>query len=338
MMIATTAAAPKGKLPRRFSLVGQLASFGKKKKTKRRASIATVPPPPPVPTSVEDWSQVDLHCEPRATCGATPLVARCIREEKWTEAYAIRVLKAYIQWLTLLKLGAEKEEEEEWGAAPPPSAIEKLWRQHILDGTNYYGDCQLLCGRVVHHNPDANLLPPPETEEEEQEEAFIRERRTQFTRELLLLNFPLAEIDVEIWKEVLLPSIVGEPQEEGKENEENAPKKTAAGIKSGSSSKKKNKKKPQQQPQPQQQNRKKYIQIFVKPPAGGTPLTFCVSTEYTVEMLKIMLEERMSRDVQIPADKHELKFEGQYLDENKKLSYYGIDCENTLLCCRVSTV
>jgi len=131
---------------------------------------------------------VDLHHEPRLTVGATPLVARCIREEGWSEPYARRVLRAYLQWLHL------KAALQDWDATllSPSIPVDRMWHHHILDVSNYHSSCLLLCGRVVDHDPDGGL------------DLRARNVRLRMTRDALLSNYPgSGEIDEEIWRDVL---------------------------------------------------------------------------------------------------------------------------------------
>mmetsp|Transcript_18045 Transcript_18045/g.23291 ORF Transcript_18045/g.23291 Transcript_18045/m.23291 type:complete len:224 (-) Transcript_18045:261-932(-) len=98
------------------------------------------------------WWMVDLACveDEAPNQGATPLVARCMRVHLWDEEHARRVLTAYKQFLIL------KTERKDWyGKELSPCAdVERMWQLHIVDMSNYYHDCMLLCGHVINYNPD----------------------------------------------------------------------------------------------------------------------------------------------------------------------------------------
>lgn len=102
---------------------------------------------------IEKWWEVNRKHDPPLTRGATPLVERCMRVKGWNEAFTKRVLKGYRQFMEL------KSVMNDWQATKlcAPTAVEQMWEQHILDNINYHDDCILLFGRVVGHNPDANV-------------------------------------------------------------------------------------------------------------------------------------------------------------------------------------
>ena len=96
------------------------------------------------------WWTVDLAREPRLAVGATPLVERCMRAFAWDEATALRILDGYRKLLTLKDMFNDYDAKK----LMAPISVEKMWHQHILDTTNYGKDCQLLFGRIMHHDPD----------------------------------------------------------------------------------------------------------------------------------------------------------------------------------------
>mmetsp|Transcript_18046 Transcript_18046/g.23294 ORF Transcript_18046/g.23294 Transcript_18046/m.23294 type:complete len:231 (-) Transcript_18046:567-1259(-) len=102
------------------------------------------------------WWMVDLACveDEAPNQGATPLVARCMRVHLWDEEHARRVLTAYKQFLIL------KTERKDWyGKELSPCAdVERMWQLHIVDMSNYYHDCMLLCGHVLKFSAVLDLL------------------------------------------------------------------------------------------------------------------------------------------------------------------------------------
>ena len=102
---------------------------------------------------VEKWWEVNRQHDPPLARGATPLVERCMRKYGWKESFALRVLKGYRQFMELKSVMNDLQETKLY--APP--AIQQMWSQHLLDNINYPDDCFLMFGRVIGHNPDANM-------------------------------------------------------------------------------------------------------------------------------------------------------------------------------------
>lgn len=129
------------------------------------------------------WWMVDRSCEPRLKVGATPLVERCMRAHGWTEAFTMRVLNGYKIFLLL------KQTFQDWDAKKlsPSIPIDRMWHQHILDTANYAKDCELLCGRMIHHDPDGGV------------DAEARNKRIQNTKCALRLKFDEDACDDEVW-------------------------------------------------------------------------------------------------------------------------------------------
>jgi small ubiquitin-related modifier len=113
-------------------------------KIPKRTSLFSVP---------DSWWMVDLHALPAPKQGATPLVLRCMRELRWSEAKSRSVLQAYRQFLHV------KVAKQDWNAEilSPSVDVDQMWHQHVLDNLNYAHDCQLLCGHFVRHDPDGGL-------------------------------------------------------------------------------------------------------------------------------------------------------------------------------------
>ena len=114
--------------------------------------------------------------------GATPLVKRCVREYGWSWAFADRVLQGYKKFLQL------KKDLSDWDhkILSPSIPVDKMWHMHILDVANYIKDCELLCGRLVGHNPDGML------------DAETRNRRVETTKHILQ-NQLGESLDAGVW-------------------------------------------------------------------------------------------------------------------------------------------
>ena len=105
-----------------------------------------------------------------------------MREYLWDESKCRRVLNAYHQFLEL------KKQFQDWDATilSPSRVVDLMWRQHLLDFTNYYHDTILLCGHVVGHNPDEALDGP------------AKAARIKSTRIALFEHFG-SDYDKEMW-------------------------------------------------------------------------------------------------------------------------------------------
>jgi len=102
---------------------------------------------------IEKWWEVNRKHDPPLTRGATPLVERCMRVYSWSESFAKRTLRGYRQFMELKSVMNDWQETK----LAAPLAISQMWEQHVLDNLNYTDDCFLLFGRVIGHDPDANL-------------------------------------------------------------------------------------------------------------------------------------------------------------------------------------
>jgi len=110
-------------------------------------------------SKIESWWEVKRAmgpADPRPTRGATPLVERCMLVCGFSEAFAVRVLKGYRQFMELKSVMNDWQELK----LSPSIPIKQMWEQHLLDNLNYTEDCLLLFGRVIGHNPDAVLDAP----------------------------------------------------------------------------------------------------------------------------------------------------------------------------------
>ena len=79
------------------------------------------------------------------------LQKRYIRLTGAEKAQAAQVQQEYKRLLALKILASDFEDDRY--AAPP--AVQQMWQQHILDTLVYAEHCKALCGRLLHHNPDA---------------------------------------------------------------------------------------------------------------------------------------------------------------------------------------
>jgi hypothetical protein len=102
---------------------------------------------------IEKWWEVNRKHDPPLSRGATPLVERSMRVLGWNEVFAKRTLKGYRQFMELKSVMNDWQETK----LSAPLAIQQMWAQHLLDNLNYTDDCFLLFGRVIGHNPDANV-------------------------------------------------------------------------------------------------------------------------------------------------------------------------------------
>ena len=114
--------------------------------------------------------------------GSSPLLARCVREYGWSWGFAERVLQGYKKFLQL------KTHLCDWDhkILSPSIPVDKMWHMHILDVANYIKDCELLCGRLVGHNPDGML------------DAEARSRRVETTKHILQ-NQLGEDLDAGVW-------------------------------------------------------------------------------------------------------------------------------------------
>jgi len=114
--------------------------------------------------------------------GTSPLLERCVREYGWSWAFADRVLQGYKKFLQLKKDLCDWDHK----ILSPSIPVDKMWHMHILDVANYIKDCELLCGRLVGHNPDGML------------DAEARSRRVETTKHILQ-NQLGEDLDARVW-------------------------------------------------------------------------------------------------------------------------------------------
>jgi hypothetical protein len=95
------------------------------------------------------WWLIDRSHEPPLTQGATALAEHCLQKfPHWNETFVRRVLKAYRQFLGMLKI------TQDWTCAGflPPPLVEQIWAIHRQNVVSYCHDCMTLLGRVVGYN------------------------------------------------------------------------------------------------------------------------------------------------------------------------------------------
>jgi small ubiquitin-related modifier len=185
-------------------------------KMPKRTSLFSVP---------DTWWMVDLHASPAPKQGATPLVRRCMRELRWSEAKSRSVLQAYRQFLHV------KVAKQDWNAEilSPSVEVDQMWHQHVLDNLNYAHDCLLLCGHFVRHDPDGGL------------DVVARMNRLDATRQALFGSFGgegyEGVVDTSAtgpWKEVF--ALGAESDEEASTESSSGPADTAQASDDGGSS------------------------------------------------------------------------------------------------------
>lgn len=76
-------------------------------------------------------------------CTAPDCVMKC----------AAQVLSEYKRLLALKVAAADFDDE----ALAAPAALLQMWREHIVDTANYVEHCRRICGRMIHHAPDADM-------------------------------------------------------------------------------------------------------------------------------------------------------------------------------------
>ena len=80
------------------------------------------------------------------------LMKRYQRAQSCDKTAASAVCTAYKHFLTLKILAQDFDDTQ---LTPPPS-VHAMWREHVLDTAAYANHCQILCGRILHHAPDAD--------------------------------------------------------------------------------------------------------------------------------------------------------------------------------------
>jgi len=134
-----------------------------------------------------------------------PTRALCKRYQRASgadKAQATAVLSGYKQFLSLKVLTADFDDEL---LAPPPT-VRAMWHQHVLDTAAYTEHCKVLCGRVIHHAPDAD------------EDEAQRHRRSHRTLAAHTKHFPGATQAADVWDYGTLPAL--SPEEQARLSEE----------------------------------------------------------------------------------------------------------------------
>jgi hypothetical protein len=86
-----------------------------------------------------------------------------IEKQGWSLERADAARTEYVRFLTLLQM------KPGFMLVPWPNAeghddLDQFWHQHILDTAKYASDCDLLFGRMIHHNPRVVRGSGPETD------------------------------------------------------------------------------------------------------------------------------------------------------------------------------
>lgn len=107
-------------------------------------------------TRGEDEHEEELKAEnwwemvPGRKQGGAKLLKRCIELLSWRVDFAMNVLGSYRDFLECkVSVGDFAGTQLE-----PSLPIYQMWSQHILDTKSYTKDCELLFGKVLHHDPD----------------------------------------------------------------------------------------------------------------------------------------------------------------------------------------
>ncbi|KMS94392.1 hypothetical protein BVRB_021870, partial [Beta vulgaris subsp. vulgaris] len=87
------------------------------------------------------------------TVDTMAVVGRLCRVDGIMPDLALHVVYEYLRFLILLIRC------QDWNATMlwPSPMVDFAWRQHVLDTVKYLSDCQSICGRFIHYNPDAEL-------------------------------------------------------------------------------------------------------------------------------------------------------------------------------------
>lgn len=117
------------------------------------------------PLTADTWWDV----VPGRTAGVTPLFERCKRLLGWDNTFCTLICAAYREFIDCKRFWRD------WNATllSPSIPVDQMWHQHLLDTQRYFDDCQLLVGRMIHHNPDGDV------------DAAARALRIQRTKDLL---------------------------------------------------------------------------------------------------------------------------------------------------------
>jgi hypothetical protein len=75
-----------------------------------------------------------------------------IEKHGWSNERAEEARAEYVRFLTLLQLKPGFMLVP-WSNQQGQDDLDQFWHQHILDTAKYAADCDLLFGRMIHHNP-----------------------------------------------------------------------------------------------------------------------------------------------------------------------------------------
>ena len=89
----------------------------------------------------EKFQQLDLSCVKRYVKG----------KYRWSEERANLTEAEYRKWLLLCCMYPKKR------LGMGNKDVDEMWHAHILNTRKYHKDCQMLCGRYIHHVPTKEL-------------------------------------------------------------------------------------------------------------------------------------------------------------------------------------
>ncbi|TPX55139.1 hypothetical protein PhCBS80983_g05563 [Powellomyces hirtus] len=217
---------------------------------------------------------------------------------------ACRHVDEYFRFLFL------KTRHQDWDAKllSPGPVVDVVWHQHVLDTKRYLEDTKTLCGNEVHHDPDGG------------NSNIDRSRRYKACLALYEVHFKISPPQ-EFWPretEVApTPSLHTESPETARANHPMPTKRAMppefheqAGAPCGISSKK----------------QKMTEQIFVRKVKETTDALEVDLTTATVSDLRTAIDAAGLG----PAEKQRIVFDGQRLEDSRKLADYDIQKESTL--------
>jgi hypothetical protein len=75
-----------------------------------------------------------------------------IEKHGWSYERAVTAKNEYVRFLTLLQM-RPKFMLVPWLDTEGRDDLDQFWHQHILDTKKYANDCEVLFGKMIHHNP-----------------------------------------------------------------------------------------------------------------------------------------------------------------------------------------
>ncbi len=108
---------------------------------KKRSAVAAIPAAFPFPYGGSVMELFDLGPITAKLCHPT-------RGLGWPLKRAERAVEQYRRWLWLVAVYPDVP-------LPPTRDVDQVWHVHILDTAKYAEDCQVIFGRLLHHNPYA---------------------------------------------------------------------------------------------------------------------------------------------------------------------------------------